>query len=338
MKVRNIFLKKVLGVAIMSLVLFVPLVYGADLTSTNFIVKDPIVGSGGGFSTSSNFGSYFSGDLTMIGAGSSTSFEGRYGFLWFPYVIKGVFSAVANGPDADLSWGASTSGLGWNVTGYNTGISSVSGGPYTYTDVGLVTSYTYSGLTPGDYCFVLQTYEAFSNVIATSQEECITISPVLTFSISDNTIGFGTLSSSGTRYATGDTLGQGSEPTNAHTVSAATNATDGYTITVLGPTLTSGGNTITSISGGPTALSVGSEQFGIRAVATGGGGSVSSPYNGSSGNFGFSVTPNSPTNFATASAVTTNTTYDVNYATNISSSTEAGNYSTSLTYVITGNF
>ena len=33
-------------------------------------------------------------------------------------------------------------------------------------------------LTPGEYCFV-QTLDAFSNVIGTSNEDCVTITPVL---------------------------------------------------------------------------------------------------------------------------------------------------------------
>ncbi len=188
------------------------------------------------------------------------------------------------------------------------------------------------------YCFVLQTLDAFSNVIATSQEECITIQTILTFAVSDSSIGFGSFSSGATRYATGDTLGAASEPSSAHTIIGSTNAPNGYTITILGTTLVSGGNTISAISGGPTALSVGSEQFGIRTTATGGSGVVSSPYNGLVGSYGYSTTPNIPTSFATASAVTTATTYNVNYAANISSTTEAGSYATGLTYVITGNF
>lgn len=335
--IKKHFLQQIFGSFILIVFLGATFVSASDLTSTNFIVRDPLVGTGGSYGTSTNFASFGSGDMTMIGSGSSAGFEGRYGFLWYPYVTQGVFGAVANGADADLTWGASTAGLGWNVSGYNTGIKP-SGGAYTYTARGLVTSYTYAGLTPGGYCFKLQTLDTFSNIIATSPEECITIQPVISFSISDTTIGFGALSASGTRYATGDTLGTGSEPANAHTIISSTNAPNGYVVTVQGTTLTSGGDTVTSISGGPTALSVGSEQFGIRTTATGGSGSVSSPYNGSAGNYGYSTTPSSPTNFATASGVTTATTYNVNYAANISSTTEAGSYSTTLTYIVAGTF
>jgi hypothetical protein len=335
--IKKHFLQKILGTLILVSFFTATIVSAADLTSTSFIIRDPLVGTGGSFGSSASFQAFGSGDMTNIGRSTSASFEGREGFLWFPYVIQGVFTAVANGADADLSWGASTAGLGWNVSGYNTGIKP-SGGSYSYTAHGLITSYTYPGLTPGDYCFILQTLDAFSNVIATSPEECITIQPLISFNISDHLVGFGSLSLSASRYATGDLLGDVSEPAFAHTIIASTNAPDGYVITVVGETLKFGSYDITPISGGPTALSVGFEQFGIRTTASGGSGSVSSPYNGSAGNYGYSTTPTTATNFASASGVTTDTTYDVNYAANISTSTEAGDYGTTLTYIITGTF
>lgn len=163
-----------------------------------------------------------------------------------------------------------------------------------------------------------------------------TVDQALSFSISDNSIGFGTLTAGGTRYATG-TSGQGTEPTNAHDIAASTNASGGYNITIVGNTLTSGANTISAISGGPTALSTGTEQFGIRTTVASGSGTVASPFNGSSGNYGFSTTPTTPVNFASATGVST-TTYNVNYAANISGSTEAGTYTATLTYVATATF
>ncbi|MES3006044.1 MAG: hypothetical protein V4664_03805 [Patescibacteria group bacterium] len=336
--IKKYFLQQIFGIVILVGFFTATCVSAADLTSTSFIVRDPLVGTGGSYGSSASFSAFGSGDMTNIGRSTSASFEGREGFLWFPYVIQGVFSAVANGSNADLTWGASTAGLGWDVSGYNTGIKPT-GGSYTYTARGLVTSYTYTGLTPGGYCFKLQTLDAFSNIIATSSEECITIQPVITFSISDNSIGFGALSASATRYATGDLAGFATEPTPpAHIIIAATNAPNGYVVTIQGLTLTSGLNTVSSISGGPTGLSIGSEQFGIRTTATGGSGAVTSPYNGSAGNYGYSTTPSTPTNFASASGVTTATTYNVNYAANISTITDSGEYGTTLTYIISGTF
>lgn len=68
--------------------------------------------------------------------------------------------------------------------------------------------------------------------------EITTSAPIVTMSISDSTIGFGSLSPSSSRWATGDTLGTGTE-TIAHTIDAGSNAASGYSMSVRGSTLTS---------------------------------------------------------------------------------------------------
>lgn len=161
-----------------------------------------------------------------------------------------------------------------------------------------------------------------------------TVAQSLTFSISDNTIGFGTLSASAAQYATGDTTGSGSE-TEAHTLVIGTNATNGYTATLNGTTLTSGANTITAIGASNTASSAGTEQFGLRMTASGGSGAVTAPYAAS----GFAFDSGAfPDQIASASAASANTTYSVRYLANIASLTEAGEYSATLNYVATANF
>ena len=164
----------------------------------------------------------------------------------------------------------------------------------------------------------------------------LSVAQTLSFSISDNSIGFGTLSSSGPRFCTGDTNGSSSE-VEAHTISVSTNAASGYTLYVRGATLTSGGNTITAIGGTNAASSAGSEQFGLRMTASGGTGSVSSPYAAS----GFAYAANASITSPVASASNgdgATTTYSARYMANISSATESGNYSTNLTYIVTANF
>ena len=59
-------------------------VTATDLTSPSFIVRDPVVGVGGGYGTSDSFQLFESLDPVLIGVGSSTSFLSRYGFLYFP--------------------------------------------------------------------------------------------------------------------------------------------------------------------------------------------------------------------------------------------------------------
>jgi hypothetical protein len=164
------------------------------------------------------------------------------------------------------------------------------------------------------------------------------VSPTLTFAISDTTIGFGTLSSGAPRYATGNLAGNAAE-TEAHTLQASTNADNGYTITVTGYTLSTeasgAGNTITAIGAVNTASDFGTEQFGLRMNASGGDGSVVAPYAAA----GFALdTAAFPDQVAQSLVPSDTTTYSVRYIANISGSTEAGSYSTTLTYIATANF
>lgn len=160
-----------------------------------------------------------------------------------------------------------------------------------------------------------------------------TVSQSLTFSISDNTIEFGTLSSSAAQYAD-DSAGNSSE-VEAHNLIVGTNASNGYTMTVNGATLTSGANTITAIGSSNTSSSAGTEQFGLRMTASGGTGAVTAPYAASGFAFDSAAFPDQ---VASASGSSANTTYSARYLANITSSTEAGSYSATLTYVATANF
>ena len=161
-----------------------------------------------------------------------------------------------------------------------------------------------------------------------------TVDESLTFTISDNSIGFGTLTAADDFFATGDTNGSAIE-VEAHTLVVGTNATNGYTMTVNGATLTSGANTITAIGSFNTASSLGTEQFGLRMTASGGSGSVTAPY--AAAGFAFD-TAAFPDQVASVAGASVNTTYSVRYVGNITSSTEAGAYTATLTYVATANF
>ncbi len=166
-----------------------------------------------------------------------------------------------------------------------------------------------------------------------------TVGQTLTFTISDNSIGFGTLSTSAARYATGDTNGTGSD-TVAHTLGVATNGASGYTITVQGATLTSGLNTITANGSTPAASTTGSEQFGIYATVSGGtGASIDATYSdNATPAFGYDANASTAATFATGSSATGTSTYSLHYIANIAPTTEAGSYTAALTYVATANF
>jgi len=192
-----------------------------------------------------------------------------------------------------------------------------------HTTVGSITATTNSHVGDGDAYII--------KVCASAQGPSI-----LTFSVSDDSIGFGTLSSIAARYATSDTTGSATEVV-AHTLAASTNAVSGYSLTIRGTTLTSGGNTITAIGGTNTASSPGSEQFGLRLTASGGSGTVTSPYAAS----GFAYNAGASTAVQVASATSgdeVTTTYSARYIANITGSTEAGAYATTLTYIVTGSF
>lgn len=307
--------------------------HAVDLTSTNFIVRDPIIGTGGDYGTSSSFKLYSAGNTLLSGVGSSATYIGHYGFLYYPFITLGTLSAVASGADANLSWPVSAAGQGWTVSGYNTGKAAVSGGPYTYTSVGNVTSYSYTGLTPGNYCFVLQTLDGLGNVIGTSNESCITIRPTLTFSIPTTSINFGTLSSTGPRYANA-TTGSATDVV-AHTMQASSNASSGYVITYKGPTLTFGTHTINVASSVSGDGSAGIEQFGM-SLSTTGSATIPAAYQQSGPTRTF--VDNTTTSIASTSGITSTETFSNHYLANISPVTEAGPYSTTITFIATGTY
>ncbi len=161
-----------------------------------------------------------------------------------------------------------------------------------------------------------------------------TVDQSLSFSISDNSVGFGTLSSANDRFASGDGVGTDDEA-EAHTLVVGTNAAGGYTLNLNGSTLTSGGNTISAIGAANTATSVGSEQYGLRMTAAGGIGAVSAPYADAGFAFDSAAFPDA---VASAGGASANTTYSVRYIANIDANTEAGAYTSTLTYTATANF
>ncbi len=164
--------------------------------------------------------------------------------------------------------------------------------------------------------------------------------PELTFDMSDSTIGFGQLTLSGDRYATGDELGSSTE-VEAHQISVSSNAPGGYTVTVQGPSLTNGnGDVINPITGGASAPLAGTEQFGIRldpnlTINTLGTGIAMSPYDTS----GYVYEGQSlPSVVATGVGDNEITDFDLYYMSNIDSLTPAGEYMTNITYIVTGDF
>src|SRR4051812_34810135 len=174
------------GIALLLLIYMSSTVQAADLSSTNFKIRDPILGTGGGYSSSGTFKLNSGGNTLLSGIGSSATYIGRYGFFYYPYVKQGTFTATSTGAGVNLSWTATTTAQGFTVGGYKVGVATVSGGPYDYVDVGNVTSYSYPSLMNGTYYFVLVTYDALGNTIATSAEENAVVVQSVTFSLTAN--------------------------------------------------------------------------------------------------------------------------------------------------------
>jgi mucin-22 len=165
-----------------------------------------------------------------------------------------------------------------------------------------------------------------------------TVDPTITFTNDDAAIGFGTLTTSNAVYATADATGSGSD-TTAHTMAIATNAPSGYTLTYNGPTLTSGSNTITPITAGITDDAngtPGTEQFAIGGAMTGTGSMASGYDNGGTADWRFVA--GATTTLASHTAPVSNDSIAMHYLGNIAATTEAGAYSTTITYIATGNF
>lgn len=215
--------------------------------------------------------------------------------------------------------------IGTNAVVGTTGVDQVTNGPLDDNDDSVAIAGTF-----GDTGTMAMDIIADDQVVITA-----TVDPSITFAISDNTIGFGSLSAADDRFANG--AGTGSSTTVvAHTLAAGTNATSGYVMYMLGDTLTSGGDTITAPAG-PSATTVGSEQFGLNLVATGGTGTPDAQY-GTASQYGFGSTGTTQDNIASATGPTATTTYDATYIANIAAVTEAGSYSTTLTYTATATY
>ncbi len=177
-----------------------------------------------------------------------------------------------------------------------------------------------------------------------------------TISVNTNSIPDCTTATSGSI-----TFNQLFSPTATATASsqlaASTNALSGYAITVSGPTLTAGSNTIPAIGATPATSSIGSGQFGMNLVANTTpaiGTNVTPAPNGTnfwgkpSTNFGTGDSFAFDTSALNTIAASDNGTgtghptdsqiYTASYIVNVSGSQVAGTYTTTLTYICTPTF
>lgn len=287
-----------------------------------------------------------SGQTIILTFPSDYSIDASLDYTDIDVLDDGVNATLAGTPSG-ATWGAvRTSGTVITLTNGNVavapasvvrikiGTNASSGATGTHQITNPTTGGTYALAITGSFTDT----GSISNTIVDDDTVAVsaTVAQSLSFTISSNTITFGTLSTSAARYADGST-GSASD-TVAHTIAVGTNGTSGYTITVKGATLTSGLNTIDAIGGTPATSSTGTEQFGIYATKSGGtNGTIATPY-ATSLSFGYDADASTATTFASGTSATNTETYSLHYLANIAAITPAGSYTTSLTYVATANF
>lgn len=182
--------------------------------------------------------------------------------------------------------------------------------------------------------------------LSTAQQITVTASvdETLTFCTGTSITGQNCGTVAGSSVALG-TLTSTSTGSGTSVMAASTNAATGYTISINGSTLTSGGNTIDAITAGAGATSSqGTEQFGINlrdnatpnigAEPTGATGFTYGTGYGTVDSYKF-VTGNT---IVSQTAAANASTYTIGYIANIAGVTEPGSYSATFTYIATANF
>ncbi len=166
-----------------------------------------------------------------------------------------------------------------------------------------------------------------------------TVDPTLTFTINDNAIGYGSLSSTAARWANGAATGSATD-VSAHNLTVATNAQSGYVLSYNGATLTSGANTITVAAVTDDADGVpGTEQFGV-GVDVSNSSTIATGYdhNATATLRDWTFVASTTTTVVSRTTPTNTETINAFYLANIRGDTEAGAYSTTITYIVTGTF
>ena len=282
------------------------------------------------FDNSTNVGSVAFGDIDLQDAGVDVPLAASpSGATWGVVKTSSTVITFTNGTTAVTAGHTITILIGTNAAFGVAGVNQITNGAVGTTTLRISGTFGDTG--------VMSTTIVSNSVVTLSAEVLATLS----FTLSSNAIYFGNLRSSGnTCWAQGSNPGYVACPTVAETeafnMTASTNGSTGYSISVQGPTLTSGSNTIAALAVS-TAPAIGSEQFGIRAQVTSGPGTVSSPY-ATAGQYAFAANGTTASTIASAPAPSATTTYSVRYMANISGVTKAGSYTAAHTYIATGNF
>ena len=195
------------------------------------------------------------------------------------------------------------------------------------------------------FFFQITTYSdtAYTNALDTGSVATSTAGLVTINANVDETLTF-TLATATVALGAGASMTTSAASTGTSTMTAATNATGGYTIAYTGSTL-AGPTTITAMSTA-AASNPGNKQFGLNLMAnTGGRGGTAVSGAGSgvpwaTSDYGTADTFKflSGDTVAHATAPTNSNTFTVDYLANIDAATPAGAYTTNVNYVATANF
>lgn len=253
--------------------------------------------------------------------------------------VKVEFEPSVNHVFQNINWnGVATDGIVFrseSAAAWNLDING------TQTDVSYVSvAYSNATLTAGG---VLATNGTNTDCNNNTNWNFGTVTPDITFSISDTSIGFGTITDAAARWATGDTNGSASDSAAAHTLQITTNGDGGYQITYSGALLTRSGGAQTidaaAITNDENGTS-GSEQFGIGA-STDGASTIATGYdhNATAAQRDWTFVAGSPQVLVSkTSAVASTETISVFYLGNVASTTESGAYATDVTFIATSTF
>jgi hypothetical protein len=268
-------------------------------------------------------------DIDVLDNGTNVTLAASpAGATWGAVRTSGTVITLTNGTTAVTAGHTIRIKIGTNATNQSTGVNQITNDTSTGTKAIAISG------TFGDTGTISVQLITDDTVVVSA-----TVAQAITFSLSSNTIAFGTLDSANARFA--NTSSGSASDVVAHTLAVSTNAPTGYSITVQGATLTSQqnvANTITAVGASPAVSAVGTEQFGIYTTKSGGvNGTIAAPY-ATASSFGYNGTASTAATFASGTSATATETYSLHYLANIAAVTEAGTYTASLNYVATANF
>ncbi len=168
---------KILIALLAANLLLSPLVAGAtDFSSSNFIIKDPVIKPGAGFATSTSFQVWGSLGQEAIGLSTTTAFGLRSGFLYFlgiPQVPSSLSATAVSQSQINLSWNDNSG----NETGFKIERSLTSGSGFSQiaTTSANAINYPDTSLSAGTaYFYRIRAFNADGNSSYSNQASAIT--------------------------------------------------------------------------------------------------------------------------------------------------------------------